>query len=67
MNWAWFVVVQAADFLDIKSLQDLLCREVADQMRGQSPEVIRNLFHIENDFTKEEEEQIRKEIGWAFI
>lgn len=59
------ILSQAVDFLDIKSLQNLLCREVAEQMTGQSLDVIRKLFHIENDFTEEEEEQIRKEVEWA--
>ena len=30
-------------------------------IKGKSPEEIRKLFNIVNDFTPEEEEQIRKE------
>ena len=34
-------------------------------MKGKSKEEIRELFNIENDFTPEEEEQIREEERWA--
>jgi S-phase kinase-associated protein 1 len=34
-------------------------------MKGKSIEEIRELFNIENDFTPEEEEQIREENKWA--
>jgi len=30
-------------------------------LKGKTPEEIRKLFNIENDFTKEEEDQVRKE------
>jgi S-phase kinase-associated protein 1 len=34
---------------------DLGCRTVADMIRGKSPEEIRELLNIANDFTPEEE------------
>ena len=34
-------------------------------IKGKTPEEIRKLFNIVNDFTKEEEDQIRKENEWA--
>jgi len=30
-------------------------------LKGKTPEEIRKLFNIGNDFTKEEEDQVRKE------
>ncbi|CAI0413097.1 unnamed protein product [Linum tenue] len=33
---------------------------------GKKPEEIRQYFNIKNDFTKEEEEEIRRENQWAF-
>lgn len=34
-------------------------------IKGKSPEEIRKTFNITNDFTPEEEEQIRRENEWA--
>lgn len=58
--------MQASNFLDIKSLFDLTCQKVADMMKGKQPEEIRKIFDIENDFTPEEEDEIRAEYKWAF-
>jgi S-phase kinase-associated protein 1 len=58
--------LQAANYLDIKELLDLTCQTVADMIKGKSPEEIRTTFNIKNDFTKEEEEEIRRENQWAF-
>ncbi|KAH1120282.1 hypothetical protein J1N35_003442 [Gossypium stocksii] len=61
-----FYLTLAANFLNIKSLLDLMCQTVADMIKGKSPEEIRKTFNIENDFTPEEEEEIRRENAWAF-
>lgn len=34
-------------------------------IKGKTPEEIRRLFNIQNDFSPEEEAQIRKENEWA--
>jgi len=47
--------LQAANYLDIKSLLDLTCKRVADMIKGKKPEEIRKEFNIVNDFTPEEE------------
>jgi S-phase kinase-associated protein 1 len=49
----------AANYLDIKSLIELCCAKVATMIKGKSPEEIRQQFGIVNDFTPEEESQIR--------
>ncbi|GLJ19913.1 hypothetical protein SUGI_0360800 [Cryptomeria japonica] len=59
-------LLMAADFLDVSNLLDLLCQTVADKIKDLSPEQIRERFNIKNDFTPEEEDQIRREIQWAF-
>ena len=46
--------------MDIKPLLDLACAQVATQIKGKSPEEIREQFNIVNDFTSEEA-QIREE------
>ncbi|XP_057527240.1 SKP1-like protein 13 [Amaranthus tricolor] len=62
-----FDVIEAADFLYVKSLLELTCEAVADMIRGKTPEEIRKTFNIINDFTPEEEAQVRKENEWAFV
>ncbi|MBA0733313.1 hypothetical protein Gogos_017344 [Gossypium gossypioides] len=61
-----FDLILAANFLEIKSLLDLTCKTVANMMKGKSPVEIRKTFNIKNDFTPEEEEEIRRENAWAF-
>lgn len=56
---------QAANYLDIKGLLDVGCKTVANMIKGKSPEEIRKTFNIQNDFTPEEEDQIRRENEWA--
>ncbi|TMW84254.1 hypothetical protein EJD97_025528 [Solanum chilense] len=57
--------VLAANYLNIKSMLDLTCQTVADMIKEKTPEEIRKTFNIENDFTPEEEEEIRRENAWA--
>lgn len=51
----------SSNYLDIKSLLDLCCAKIAVMIKGKSPEEIRDLFGLENDFTPEEEQKIRDE------
>ena len=59
-------MLQAANYLEIKGLLDLTCQTVANMIKDKSPEEIRKAFNIKNDFTPEEEEEIRRENSWAF-
>ncbi|CDP16774.1 unnamed protein product [Coffea canephora] len=61
-----FDIILAANYLDIKGLLVLTCQTVADMMKGKTPEEIRKTFHIKNDYTPEEEEEVRRENSWAF-
>ncbi|KAL0490036.1 S-phase kinase-associated protein Skp1 [Acrasis kona] len=58
-------LIMAANYLNIKDLLDLTCAKVASMMKGKSPEQIREMFGIENDFTPEEEAKIRDENRWC--
>jgi S-phase kinase-associated protein 1 len=60
-----FEIILAANYLDIKPLLDLACAKVASLIKGKSPEEIRSTFNIVNDFTPEEEAQVREENKWC--
>ena len=60
-----FEIVLAANYLHITSLMELACAKIASLIKGKNTEEIRKTFNIVNDFTKEEEEQIRDENRWA--
>ncbi|KAH7663334.1 S-phase kinase-associated protein 1 [Dioscorea alata] len=61
-----FELLQAASYLNINGLIDLCCQAVAEMMKGKSPDEMRMILNIKNDYTPEEEEEVRKEISWAF-
>ena len=60
-----FEIVLAANYLHITSLMELACAKIASLIKGKTTEEIRSTFNIVNDFTKEEEDQIRDENRWA--
>ena len=60
-----FEIILAANNLDIPSLLDLACAKVASLIKGKTPEEIRETFNIVNDFTPEEEAQVRAENAWC--
>lgn len=61
-----FDILLAANYLNVEKLLNLLCKTVADMMRGKDTEQIRQTFNIKNDYTPEEEEEVRWENSWAF-
>lgn len=60
-----FNLILASNYLDIKALLDLTCKAVADEIKGKTPEEIRTRFNIVNDFTPEEEEEVKRENAWC--
>jgi S-phase kinase-associated protein 1 len=60
-----FELILAANYMDIKPLLDLTCATVASMIKGKTPEEIRQTFNIANDFTPEEEAQVREENKWC--
>ena len=62
-----FNIILAANFLDIKDLLDLSCKTVADYIKEcPTPQAIRDRFKIQNDFSPEEEEEVRRENDWCY-
>jgi S-phase kinase-associated protein 1 len=61
-----FELILAANYLNIRNLMDLTCQAVADNIKDKTPEEIRKIFNIKNDFTPEEEAEVRRENQWAF-
>ncbi|OIT21911.1 PREDICTED: SKP1-like protein 11 [Nicotiana attenuata] len=61
-----FKILEAANFLDINSLLELCAEAVANRIKNKTPEAVRKIFNITNDFTPEEEAEIRNETPWAF-
>lgn len=60
-----FELILAANYMDIKPLLDLTCATVASMIKGKTPEEIRSTFNITNDFSPEEEAQVREENKWC--
>ena len=60
-----FELILAANYMDIKPLLDLSCAKIACMIKGKTPEEIRQTFNIVNDFTPEEEAQVREENKWC--
>ncbi|CAO2813792.1 unnamed protein product [Amaranthus hypochondriacus] len=62
-----FDLINAANFLYVKSLFDLTCEAVADLIRDKTPEEILKTFNIKIDSTPEEEKYINsRHINWIF-
>jgi hypothetical protein len=59
-------IFHAANYLNIKSLQDLTCQTLAKMVKGKMPEDIHKMFNIKNDFTPEEAEEVHQETQWLF-
>jgi len=59
-----FELILASNYMDISSLLDLSCQKIANMIKGKSTEEIRTMFDIEDDFTPQEKEKIKKENEW---
>ena len=60
-----FEILNVCNFMDIKCLIELCSAFIADKIKGKTPEEIKILFNINNNFTEEEENQIRDENQWC--
>lgn len=60
-----FNLLSAAHYLGLEGLVDLICQNIADSIKGKTPEQIRTLYNIEDDLTAEEKAAITKEFEWC--
>ncbi|KAL8051610.1 hypothetical protein ABFX02_06G159600 [Erythranthe guttata] len=58
-------IVNAANYLNIEELQDASTEQIAKFIRNKGVPAVRKLFGVENDYTPEEEEALRREHQWA--
>jgi len=59
------LVCLAADFLEIKMLHELGSWRVAEILKTLTVEGIRERFHLKNDFTPEEEEELKNKFNFG--
>lgn len=59
-----FELILASNYLDMQLMLDLACKTVANMTVGKTPDEIRELFNIKNDFTESEEAAAQQENKW---
>jgi S-phase kinase-associated protein 1 len=65
-NSALFELASAATYLDVQDLLKATSAQIARRIRGKTPEQIREIFGVDNDFTPEEEAELKRESDWLF-
>jgi S-phase kinase-associated protein 1 len=60
-----FAIILAANYLDLKDLLEFMGKYIASTIKGKTPEELRKMFGIVNDFTPEEEARVRAENEWC--
>jgi len=60
-----FELILATNYLNLKGLRTVCCKTVANTLKKKSVEQIREMYNIKNDFTPEEEEELRRETEWC--
>lgn len=56
----------AANYLDMPALQDAVAAAAAERVENKSIEELRAMLGVEDDFTAEEMEHIRRIADWVF-
>ncbi|KAF8368796.1 hypothetical protein PRIPAC_86625 [Pristionchus pacificus] len=66
-NDGLFHMLMGANYLDIRNLLDICTELISVQLKGKNTEQLRAHFGIINDFTPEEEAEMKKENNWNEI
>ncbi|PRP85976.1 S-phase kinase-associated protein 1 [Planoprotostelium fungivorum] len=56
-------ILLAANYLDVKGLFELMCKHIANELKGKTPDQIRERFGIQDDLTEEDKAAMRKAWG----
>ena len=59
-----FALVSAANYLGIPILMHAACECVAEMLKGKTTPQMRVIMKMKSDYTKEEEEEVRKANTW---
>ncbi|OMP06118.1 SKP1 component [Corchorus olitorius] len=62
---AYYDLLKAANYLEVEDLLDETCERVAGFIRNKTPDEVRRIFNIVNDFTPEELEKIDRAREWS--
>jgi S-phase kinase-associated protein 1 len=57
-------LILAANYLNIKNLLDLTCKTVANTIKEKTPQEVRKIFNIVNDY-RPKKEVVRRKNEWA--
>ncbi|KAH8290734.1 hypothetical protein KR054_005577, partial [Drosophila jambulina] len=60
-----FDLILAANYLHIQGLLEITYKTVANMLKDKTTEEIRKTFSLVNDFSPEEEEQMRQDMDWC--
>ena len=58
-------LVNAANYMDMKSLMDVTCAAIAAKFRNKTIEELQKEYNIEQPFTAADEERLKAENPWA--
>ena len=58
------IYFQGANYLDIPGLIEIISQKIANMATGKTVEELREVYCLENDFTPEEEAELKKRFEW---
>jgi len=59
--------MEVCNYLGVTIFLDMCAKTLALRIKDKSVEEVREMFHLENDYTPEEDRRIKEENAWAEI